>query len=87
LVFLQVGFTEPKASPPPLVRSYRTVSPLPRAFARGGLFSVALSLGSLPLGVTQHPALWSSDFPQAAQARPAAACGTPDSRSCLLRWD
>jgi len=80
-----VGFTEPEASPPPLVRSYRTVSPLPRACARGGLFSVALSLGSLPLGVTQHSALWSSDFPQAVQARPAAACGTPDSRSCLLR--
>ena len=36
--------------------------------ARGGLLSVALSLGSLPLGVTQHPALWSSDFPQAARA-------------------
>lgn len=27
--------------------------------------SVALSLGSPPLGVTQHPALWSSDFPRA----------------------
>ena len=25
--------------------------------------SVALSLGSLPLGVIQHSALWSSDFP------------------------
>src|SRR5512140_1212291 len=37
--------------------------------ARGGLLSVALSLGSLPLGVTQHPALWSSDFPQAARER------------------
>jgi len=30
----------------------------------GGLFSVALSLRSPSLGVTQHPALWSSDFPQ-----------------------
>jgi len=87
LVLLRVGFTEPEGSPPPLVRSYRTVSPLPRAFARGGLLSVALSLGSLPLGVTQHPALWSSDFPRAApEARPAAAWRTPDARiACLLR--
>src|SRR5437016_8051530 len=35
-VLLQVGFTEPTPSPGPLVRSYRTVSPLPatRAHAR-----------------------------------------------------
>ena len=32
------------------VRSYRTLSPLPRAEARGGLLSVALSLGSPPGG-------------------------------------
>src|SRR2546423_11236533 len=43
------------------VRSYRTVSPLP-AFA-GGLFSVALSRESPRLAVSQHPALWSPDFP------------------------
>ncbi len=30
---------------------------------RGGIFSVALSLGSLPLRVTEHCILWSSDFP------------------------
>lgn len=46
----------------PLVRSYRTVAPLPPA--GGGIFSVALALGSPPLGVTQHPALRSSDFPR-----------------------
>ncbi len=46
----------------PLVRSYRTVSSLPF----GGLFSVALSLGLPPLAVSQHPALWSPDFPQLA---------------------
>ena len=34
------------------MRSYRTVSPLPRK--RGGLFSVALSLGSPPAGVTRR---------------------------------
>lgn len=32
----------------------------------GGLFSVALSLGSPPLDVIQHPALWSPDFPPPA---------------------
>jgi hypothetical protein len=59
------------------VVSYTTVSPLPvpwpaglaraspAAPAIGGLFSVALSVGSPRLGVTQQPALWSSDFPQA----------------------
>ncbi len=31
--------------------------------ARGGMFSVALSLGSPPVAVSDHPALWSSDFP------------------------
>lgn len=30
---------------------------------RGGIFSVALSVGSRPPGVTWHPALWSPDFP------------------------
>ena len=36
------------------VRSYRTVSPLPRENTRGGLFSVALSLGSPPPAVSRH---------------------------------
>jgi len=27
------------------------------------MFSVALSLGSPPVAVSNHPALWSSDFP------------------------
>ena len=32
----------------------------------GGLLSVALAFGSPRLGVTQHPVLWSSDFPPVA---------------------
>ena len=48
LVLLPMGFAEPGRSPGLLVSSYLTVSPLPRpvaeAQARGGLFSVALSL-------------------------------------------
>jgi hypothetical protein len=42
-----MGFTKPPELPPVLVRSYRTVSPLPDPRrAIGGLFSVALSSGS-----------------------------------------
>ncbi len=48
------------------VGSYPTFSPLPRPLkGRGGLFSVALSLGLRPVPVRDHPALWSSDFPPA----------------------
>ena len=36
------------------VRSYRTVSPLPSRCRDGGLFSVALSLGSRPPDVIRH---------------------------------
>src|SRR5882672_12371781 len=39
----------------------------------GGLLSVALSVGSRPLGVTQHLALWSSDFPRATASATAIA--------------
>jgi len=61
---LQVGFTEPPESPPVLVVSYTTVSPLPPGEPDGGLFSVALSRGSPRVGVTHHLALWSPDFPR-----------------------
>ncbi len=40
------------------------------------MFSVALSLGSPPVAVSDHPALWSSDFPPAykqAITRPPSA--------------
>lgn len=48
-------------SPGRLVRSYRTVSPLPAE--AGGLLSVALSVASPRLHVMERPALWCSDFP------------------------
>ncbi len=38
--------------------------------------SVALALGSPPLGVTQHPALWSPDFPPVAPAGRDRRSGT-----------
>ena len=65
------------------VRSYRTVSPLPawRCHPAGGLFSVALSLGSPPPAVSRHripvePGLSSARSPgraggQAATVRPS----------------
>src|SRR5512139_1758527 len=78
LALLRMGFTELPTSPPALVSSYLTLSPLP-AFAEamaGGLLSVALSLGSPPVPVRDHPALWSPDFPP-----PACANGTGERRS------
>ena len=61
LVLLQAGFTVPRAVASRAVRSYRTFSPLPAE--AGGLFSVALSVGSRPPGVTWRPVRRSPDFP------------------------
>ena len=61
LVLLQAGFTVPRAVTSRAVRSYRTFSPLPTE--AGGLFSVALSVGSRPPGVTWRPVRRSPDFP------------------------
>src|SRR5438093_12256332 len=49
----------------------------------GGLLSVALSVGSRPLGVTQHPALWSSDFPRSTDDTAARAEVVPIGRDHL----
>ncbi len=54
---------------PLAVRSYRTISPLPAE--AGGIFSVALSLASRPVGVTHHPVLRRPDFPPACRSKPA----------------
>jgi len=51
LVLLPVGFSMRFLLPKKPVRSYRTFSPLPWL---GGLFSVALSLGFPPPGITWH---------------------------------
>ena len=45
------------------VRSYRTISTLPVPRDLGGIFSVALAIGSHRPGVTWHSTLWSPDFP------------------------
>ena len=47
----------------------------------GGLFSVALSVGSRPPGVTWHRALWSPDFPPSSPA-----CADEDSDCLADSW-
>src|SRR6188508_2967447 len=58
LVLLRVGFSLPALSPGrrcALTAPFHPCHPRLREF--GGVFSVALSLGSPPLAVNQHPAL------------------------------
>ncbi len=64
LALLPAGFALP--SPLPSTRCALTApfQPCRHAFARlGGFFSVALSVGSRPPGVTWRRTLWSPDFP------------------------
>jgi len=82
LVLLRVGFAKPAESPrlrcaltapfhPYLIRGPRQT----QAAAIGGVFSVALSLASRPVGVTDHPVLRSPDFPPAASRSRATSAG------------
>ena len=57
------------------VRSCRTLSPLPRE--RGGLLSVALSLGSPPAGVTRHPCFVEPGLSSASSEEDDAAARPP----------
>ena len=77
LVLLRMGFTKLSRSPGKLVSSYLAFSPLPLLKRRGGIFSVALSLGSPPVAVSDHPALWSSDFPPLRSPGPAIIRSAP----------
>ena len=60
LVLLRVGFSLPRLLP--AARCALTAPFHPYLFP-GGIFSVALSVGSRLPGVTWHSALWSPDFP------------------------
>ena len=90
LTLLHVGFAVPPTVAGGAVRSYRTLSPLPDgprvsplANAPGGLLSVALSVASPRLAVSEHAARRSSDFPprapvgQALPTRAATAWSSP----------
>ena len=81
LALLRMGFTKLPTSPPALVSSCLTLSPLPRRgqAAAGGLLSVALSLGSPPVPVRDHPALWSPDFPPPAFTQGSGGRRSPGS--------
>jgi hypothetical protein len=62
LTLLRVGFALPPLLP--MARCALTAPFHPYLDERGGIFSVALSVGSPLPRVTRHTALWSSDFPQ-----------------------
>ncbi len=68
------------------VRSYRTVSPLPASAEAdtGGLFSVALSLGSPPPDVIRHRMSMEPGLSSPATFRPLP--GRPSGRLTRLEW-
>ena len=66
-VLLRAGFTLPPVSPPARCALTAPFHPYPRM--AGGMFSVALSVGSRPPGVTWRPALRSPDFPPRRETR------------------
>ena len=70
LVLLRTGFSKLAVSPRQLVSSYLTVSPLPAKSGRSAFCGTLR--GSLPLGVTQHSALRSPDFPPRCGVSPTA---------------
>jgi hypothetical protein len=64
LVLLRTGFTLPLALPQARCALTAPFHPYPsRRGGRGGIFSVALAVGSRPPGVTWRPVLRSPDFP------------------------
>jgi hypothetical protein len=83
---LREGLASPPVTRLSRVGSYPTISPLPvqagpcEPAAIGGVISVALSLGSPRVGVTDFPALWSPDFPPADDACPPAISRPPPTR-------
>ena len=69
---LRMGFTEPTRSPGSLVVSYTTLSPLPVPCGHRRSALCCTSRRVARLGVTQHPALRSPDFPRPQFLRAAA---------------
>jgi len=80
LVLLRVGFALPLALP--LMRCALTTPFHPYQYdnqqilPNGGIFSVALSVGSRRPDVIWHPALWSPDFPQSRIVAPIKSRAT-----------
>lgn len=84
-VLLPVGFAVPAPLPETAVRSYRTLSPLPRLTPVGGLLSVALSLGSPPPGVTRHRVSMEPGLSSMAARRPQSPTPPPRPSGQLAR--
>ncbi len=70
LTLLPVGVAWPAMSPRPPVVSYTTFSPSPTLCVGCLLFCGPFPSGFPDLGVTQHHALWSPDFPHPLGMRP-----------------
>jgi hypothetical protein len=70
------GCCQPRGA---LLPHHFTLTPKPDGPARGGILSVALSVGSRPPGVTWHPALRSPDFPPRHRGDGAIAWPAPGS--------
>ena len=88
LVLLRVGFTKPSMLPSMRCALTAPFHPYHRRITklrRGGIFSVALSVGSRPPGVTWHPALWSPDFPPQPKRHTATVWPAPQRLSLGLR--
>src|SRR5689334_12280948 len=78
-----MGFTQPTGRPAAgerLPHHFTLTWPLAWRYV-----SVALSLRSLPLAVSQHPALWSSDFPRTViyMARDCLSSSNPPQKSSI----
>ena len=69
-----------------LLPHHFTLTPLPNQVqSRGGILSVALSVGSRLPGVTWHLALWSPDFPRGPILRSGRRGCLADSRRVYVR--
>ena len=78
LILLRVGFTLPVLSPTLRCALTAPFHPyLRHPSAASGLFSVALSLRSLSVGVIHHSALWSPDFPLPNSVSPKFSSDCP----------
>ena len=85
LALLPMGFAVPRLSPGgrcALTAPFHPclIPPSPkRGRAIGGLLSVALSLALRPVAVSDHRALWSSDFPPGPEGPGGRITRSPDS--------
>ena len=85
MVLLRMGFAKPacRQTAGALLPHRFTLTDISFAAFAGGLFSVALSVGFPRLAVSQHPTLWSPDFPPACICLNASALTNTDQRQSI----